>query len=752
MSRNFKNIPELQFSRSAFLLRLIAITLLINLFVIGIAAWSLRHSWLDNHERTVVSTENISLVLEKYLSGTIAKVDLMLMDLKENAEAQLAGGRIDEQRLNKHMSHQLGLLPELDGVGLHDRRGNVLYGTGLPAGRQVNIADRDYFQVLRKAPKTGLVISPPVMGKISGKWVVIIARALEGPDGSFGGVVFGAFALDHFTALFSNIDVGRQGTIMLRDEKMRVIARSIGKDASWALVGRHDTAPELTELLKEGRSSGTYYATSPLDNINRITSFRKVDGYPIFVFVAKSKNEAFAQWREDAAKVVGVVTTFTCLSLFYAYQFFVRRIREKEAEAELRLHHHYLEDLVKERTSELESRNRELEASEGLLRSVFENICDGIVIHDSQGRIVHANEQWLKMLQITREEATNLTIADVSDDPPPQEELTKLWESVIAGDTRFFEWRTRRPHDGSVFDAEVFICPFTSRGRQLVMGSVRDITERKKVEQELSKHRDHLELLVMERTEELAKAVEETRRETEQRIGVVEELRRKDQLLIQQSRLAAMGEMMGNIAHQWRQPLNVLGLVIQELKLSYEVGIFDEELLSASVSKAMNVIEHMSQTIDDFRYLLDSDKRRVRFSVNDVVQRVISMVEPRSKIEIIAEKECMIDGMRNEYWQVLINIINNSNDAFCERNIQDPRITIHIESENDRCIVTISDNAGGIPDGIIEKVFDPYFTTKGPDKGTGIGLFMSKTIIEQSMKGTLTVRNTAEGAEFKIEV
>jgi len=752
MSRNSKNIPESQFSRSAFLVRLIAITLLINLFVVGIAAWSLRHSWLDYRERAVVSANNISLVLEKYLSGTIAKVDLTLTALKEDAEAQLAGGRIDEQRLNKQMSRQLGRLPELDGLRISDRQGNVLYGTGLTPGRRVSIADRDYFQVLRQAPETGMVISPPVLGKISGKWVVIIARAMKGPDGSFGGVVYGAFALDQFTALFSTIDVGRQGTIMFRDEKMRVIARSMGKDASWALVGRQDISPELTKLLKQGRTTGTYYATSPLDNINRIISFRKVDGYPLFVFVGKSKDEAFAQWRQDAARMVGVVTTFTCLSLFYAYQFFVRRIREKEAEAELRLHHDYLEDLVKERTSELESRNRELEASEGLLRSVFENICDGIVIHDSQGRIVHANEQWLKMLQITREEASNLTIADISADPPAQEELTKLWQTVIAGETRFFEWRTRRPHDGSVFDVEVFICPFTSRGRQLVMGSVRDISERKKVEQELSTYRDHLELLVMERTEELAKAVEETRRETEQRIGVVEELRRKDQLLIQQSRLAAMGEMMGNIAHQWRQPLNVLGLVVQELKLFHEVGDLDEERLNTSVAKAMNVIGHMSQTIDDFRNLLDSDKRKVRFSVNDVVQRVLSMMEPQSQVHVIAEKECMVDGMRNEYGQVLINIINNSNDAFRERNIKDPRITIHINCESHRCIVTISDNAGGIPDEIIEKVFDPYFTTKGPDKGTGIGLFMSKTIIEQNMKGTLTVKNTAEGAEFRIEI
>jgi C4-dicarboxylate-specific signal transduction histidine kinase len=160
----------------------------------------------------------------------------------------------------------------------------------------------------------------------------------------------------------------------------------------------------------------------------------------------------------------------------------------------------------------------------------------------------------------------------------------------------------------------------------------------------------------------------------------------------------------------------------------------------------------MSRTIDDFRNLLSPDRSKVTFSINDVVAKVLSMMQPKAKVEVSTEDECFAEGTRNEYSQVIINIIANAHDVFRERQIQDPRIAIRIFREHDRSVVTIADNGGGIPTEIIGKIFDPYFTTKGPDQGTGIGLFMSKTIIERSMKGALTARNTEGGAEFRIEV
>jgi PAS domain S-box-containing protein len=245
--------------------------------------------------------------------------------------------------------------------------------------------------------------------------------------------------------------------------------------------------------------------------------------------------------------------------------------------------------------------------------------------------------------------------------------------------------------------------------------------------------------------------------EIAERLRTVEELHRQQQLLIRQGRMAALGEMIGNIAHQWRQPLNTLALIVQELPWYYARGQFSQEYLDANVTRAMQVINHMSKTIDGFRNFFEPDKEAVTFRVSDVLAQTISIVEAafnelRLTIEVHAETEVFAYGCPNEFSQVILNILMNAKDAILERQVPQPRVAVRLVKEGDKAVLTIADNAGGIPREILDKVFDPYFTTKGPDKGTGIGLFMSRTIIEKNMHGTLSARNTEEGAEFRIEV
>lgn len=245
--------------------------------------------------------------------------------------------------------------------------------------------------------------------------------------------------------------------------------------------------------------------------------------------------------------------------------------------------------------------------------------------------------------------------------------------------------------------------------------------------------------------------------ETNERIRTMEKLRERDRLLLQQSRQAAMGEMIGNIAHQWRQPLNALGLTIQELNVTYEFGKFSEEYLNATVARAMDIIFHMSQTIDDFRNFYKPDKGKGWFKVDQVVKKTILLIEANFRerhirIDIAATENMEIKGFPNEYAQVLLNILMNASDILVERKTAKPRVKVRAWMEGKRSVVTVTDNAGGIREEIMDKIFDLYFTTKENDLGTGIGLFMSKTIIEKNMGGHLTVRNTKDGAEFRIEV
>ena len=235
-----------------------------------------------------------------------------------------------------------------------------------------------------------------------------------------------------------------------------------------------------------------------------------------------------------------------------------------------------------------------------------------------------------------------------------------------------------------------------------------------------------------------------------------EELREKDLTLLIQSRQAAMGEMIGNIAHQWRQPLNLLGLTVQQFLCYYDLGELDRTFLAENVGKAMELIQHMSKTIDDFRNYFKPDKEKIDFKVQKAIANTLTLLEgslqaPKISVEVVAKEDLVIHGFANEFTQVLLNIVINARDALIEREIDDPKVTIMIFSEASYTVVTVADNAGGIPEEIVDKIFNPYFTTKGP-QGTGVGLFMSKSIIEKNMGGRLTVRNIAGGTEFRIEV
>lgn len=219
-----------------------------------------------------------------------------------------------------------------------------------------------------------------------------------------------------------------------------------------------------------------------------------------------------------------------------------------------------------------------------------------------------------------------------------------------------------------------------------------------------------------------------------------------------------MGEMINNIAHQWRQPLNVVGLIVQELLHRHEKDEITPELFRAKVADLMGILHHMSETIEDFRTFCRPGKKKELFRVSRVVARSLSLVEGSFKnlkigLDLNVAYDVEIYGYPNEYAQVLLNILVNARDAFLQRDMNQPRLVgISACTEGDWAVVTIVDNAGGIDEEIIHKVFDPYFTTKNPDHGTGLGLYMSKSIIHKSMNGRLSVANTPDGTAFRIEV
>jgi C4-dicarboxylate-specific signal transduction histidine kinase len=216
-----------------------------------------------------------------------------------------------------------------------------------------------------------------------------------------------------------------------------------------------------------------------------------------------------------------------------------------------------------------------------------------------------------------------------------------------------------------------------------------------------------------------------------------------------------MGEMIGNIAHQWRQPLTQLSSILINLELHADRDRLTKEKLAGKVKEANEQIAFMSNTIDDFRNFFASGKTKKEYHIKEIIDlssHLMSAALDRHHIalQIDIKENFTLEGYPSEVTQALVNIIKNAKEVFTERETQNPKIAIQTHQETDKKLITIEDNAGGITIQPIEKIFEPYFTSKHASVGTGIGLYMSKMIIEKNNHGTLTVENSEQGAKFTI--
>ena len=219
----------------------------------------------------------------------------------------------------------------------------------------------------------------------------------------------------------------------------------------------------------------------------------------------------------------------------------------------------------------------------------------------------------------------------------------------------------------------------------------------------------------------------------------------KDTLLAQQAKMAAMGEMLENIAHQWRQPLSAISTISTGIKIQYEYADINKEEVIKSMNTIATTTKYLSQTIDDFRDYFNPKKEANYFSLKNIFEKISDLLEPQlnlKNIQIIKDIDNVrIFGFENEFLQVIINILNNSKDEFEKKELEKKYIFIDTKITEDEIKIIIKDNAGGIDENIIDKIFEPYFTTKYKSKGTGIGLYMSKQIVEKHMNGSITVFN-----------
>jgi PAS domain S-box-containing protein len=373
-----------------------------------------------------------------------------------------------------------------------------------------------------------------------------------------------------------------------------------------------------------------------------------------------------------------------------------------------------------------------LDSQRKLSRAV-EQSANIVVITNRNGDIEYINPKFSEITGYAEAEVIGKNPRILKSGETSLEEYQRMWNTITNGGEWRGEFHNRRK-DGSLYWENASIAPVKNEKGEIIhfVAVKEDITRRKAAEEALLTLNETLEQRVRE---EVAKN------------------REKDHLLIRQSRLASMGEMIGNIAHQWRQPLNALGLVLSNIQDAYAHNELDQPLLDESVATGERLIGKMSATIDDFRNFFKPDREKIPFNLAGTVRDALTVIDSsfkgnRIKVVLNVEHDATVLGFPNEYAQVVLNILGNAKDAIHAHNIADGKVEIDIGRDGDQAYVAIRDNGGGIPLEIQEKIFDPYFTTR--DKGTGIGLYMSKMIIENNMNGRIEVCNIGEGAEFKI--
>ena len=390
--------------------------------------------------------------------------------------------------------------------------------------------------------------------------------------------------------------------------------------------------------------------------------------------------------------------------------------------------------------NEIEKKNRQIAKQKELFEKLYNKSSDGVLLLKNK-KITDCNEAATKILHYSKEELIGKYFYEIS--PKFQADgqssnlksINKINEALKNGISSFEWMHTSKDHKKLWID--IVLTSIEINNNLVIHTVIRDINKRKEMERKL-------EVLTYDLEERIKKEIEKNKEKTAQ--------------LIQQSRFAQMGEMISMIAHQWRQPLTAITATTNNLLLK---NILNKEVPKEILEEELNLIteytQHLSFTIDDFRNFFKSDNEKVDSKIEDIIEKAINIIKTSFEakdINLITNYKFNenINMYTTEIQQVILILLKNAEDALVDNEIENKTIEIITYKENDFAIIEIQDNAGGIASDIIYKIFDPYFSTKKAKEGTGIGLYMSKMIINDHCKGEITASNNQDGAIFKIKL
>lgn len=383
---------------------------------------------------------------------------------------------------------------------------------------------------------------------------------------------------------------------------------------------------------------------------------------------------------------------------------------------------------------------------------------------DINGIITFVNDEFCKISGYSYDELIGQNHNIVRHPDVPTSNFKNLWETVL--NKKSYKATVKNlTKDGKTVYLNTTITPILDDKSNIIeFIAIRyDVTAEVELKQHLElkdKELEQLNLTLEQKVIEQTKQLKELNKTLEQKVALeIKKNEEKQKMLFWQSRMASLGQMLGNIAHQWRQPLTELNLTLFNMKRACSKN--DEKRVDELYKESKLLISNMSSTIEDFSNFFNPQKEKKSFEIKEAVnealvilKKVIEMENINIKIDVPIKYKVL--GVSNELSQVIINLIQNSKDAFRINDIKNKKITITLKEEQfpDKkySLLEISDNAGGISKENTDKIFEPYFTTKHKSQGTGLGLFMSKMIIEKSLDGELSHKNIKNGSMFTIKL
>ncbi|MGB4065245.1 MAG: PAS domain S-box protein [Azonexus sp.] len=435
-----------------FMVGLVAGVFLINLVIILIGLQSLIYSRERTVEQVRYTTSNLAALLAQNIGDSGRRIDLALLGIVDALEHQMTHGGLDDDTVNRILAAQKDRLPEVDGFRASDNEGRVLWGKGVNKSTLESYADRAFFSEQQAAPGQRMIVTKPVIGKVSKLWVIVFSRSYRSPDGKFAGVVNAAVPVSHFFEQLGKPRLGPHGSAVLRHVDKALVTRFPAVEGAGGVIGDQTVSAEFLSLLESGVDQGNFHALKTPDGFERTYAFQRISGLPFVLNVGMAPQDYFDVWNEEKRNVILFLAVFFVLSVFAAW-LLLRSWRQKMADTATLL------------------------ASESRFRNYVEAAPEGIFVANAEGRYLDVNPAACQLVGYSREELLGMSIGDIA---PPGAQPQHHEQYQIIRQAKLYDTDiTLRRKDGSLFDATLRTITLPENR---VMGFCTDVTERRHTE------------------------------------------------------------------------------------------------------------------------------------------------------------------------------------------------------------------------------------------------------------------------------